>query len=592
MHASATRSIRRPLAVAVAATVAGTLATGTPAHAADHLGPGYSIPDSDGNPGASHIGAYGPPGPQVLGDSQTYCADPLKKGPDDADGYSAPKPVPSWTSSVTGKPVPKKHLAYASYVIGKYGQTQNDAQAAAVDAAVYEWLAGGTYAIDGKRGKERFAYPVVSPTSRTLALRYIGEAQKYAGPYALTITPSVKTTHTGKKVTVDVKVTSTLTGTAIPGVPVSLTGSGAGTATGKVTTDRTGAAEWEFTPSKAGTATVAATATGLPGAQLKVLTPKNPVAQRMLLAGDTTTAKDTAAVDVTPAPGGVTIHKENPEGDVLVGAVFQLRDKTTGKLVAEGKTGEKGVLVFDGIAPGIYTLRETSTGDTIHELVPDQGVTIESGRSAQAHPITVIDPFKKADLLLRKTDKASGKTLPGAVINIAQDVAGPDGKHAPGEKLLSLTTGKDGTAKTQLDVKLKAGTRYWATEITAPDGYQINPTPVAFTAEPGKTVTVTLPNTTIPPTTPPPTTPPPTTPPTTPPPPVPPTTPPSTPPMNPPATPDITPPSGSLAHTGADTTWWLIGGAGALLAAGSAAYWAARNRRDRTAEAEDDTASS
>ncbi|MEU5162334.1 DUF317 domain-containing protein [Streptomyces sp. NPDC020875] len=72
LHASPTRSIRRPLAVAVAAAVAGTLATGTPAVAADRFGPGYSIPDADGNPGASHIGAYGPPGTLVASARQTY----------------------------------------------------------------------------------------------------------------------------------------------------------------------------------------------------------------------------------------------------------------------------------------------------------------------------------------------------------------------------------------------------------------------------------------------------------------------------------------------------------------------------------------
>lgn len=549
--------------MAVAAAVAGTLATGTPAVAADRFGPGYSIPDADQNAGASHIGAYGPPGPAIAGQAQTYCADPEKKGPHRADGYSAPTAVTSWTSSVTGKPVPKANFAYASYVIGKYGQTRDDAQAAAVDAAVYEWLAGGTYAINGGRGTERLAYPVVSPTARTLALRYIDEATKLAGPYTLTITPSATTVHTGKKVTVDVKVTSRLTGAAIPGVPVSLTGSGAGTTTGKVTTGKSGTAQWQFTPAEAGTATVAATATGLPGSQLKVLTPKNPAAQRMLLAGDTTTAKDTAAVKVSQAPGGVTIHKENPAGDILVGAVFQLLEKKTGTVVAEGRTDEKGVLVFDNIAPGTYTLRETDTGDTIHELAPDQDVTIESGRTAQAHPITVIDPFKKADLLVRKTDKATGATLPGAVINIAENKV-KDGQHVPGEKLLALTTGKDGTAKAKLDITLKAGTRYWATEITAPDGYQLNPKPVAFTAEPGQTVTVTLPNTAVP-----------TTPPTTPP-----VSPPAKPPVNPPAAPDVTPPSsGSLAHTGADTTWWLLGGAGALLTAGSAAFWAARRRQ-------------
>ncbi|MFF3556183.1 SpaA isopeptide-forming pilin-related protein [Streptomyces tsukubensis] len=580
MHAPLTRSVRRPLAVAVAAAVAGTLATGTPAHAADRFGPGYSIPDADGTPGASHIGAYGPPGTPVAGDSQTYCADPEKKGPHQADGYSAPKPVTSWTSSVTGKPVPKAHLAYASYVIGKYGQTRSDAQAAAVDAAVYQWLASGTYALDGERGKQRLAYPVVSPTSRTLAQKYVAEAQRLAGPYRLQITPSATTTHTGTKVTVDVEVTSTLTGRPIPGIAVKITGTGAATATGTVTTGKTGAAEWAFTASKEGTATVSATATGLPGSELKVLTPNNPAAQRMLLAGDTTTARDTAAVKVDLAPGGVTIHKENPEGDTLTGVTFQLLDKKTGKVIAEGKTGEKGMLVFDGIAPGTYTLRETDTGDTVHDLVPDQDITIVSGRTAQAHPITIIDPFKDADLLLRKTDKTSGKALAGAVINIAENLP-KDGEDAPGKQILSLTTGKDGTAKAKLDVKLKAGTRYWATEVTAPDGYQLDTTPIPFTAKPGETVTVTVPNTPEP-TTPPPTTPPPTTPPTTPPT-SPPTTPPTVPPKPEPPKPEApSEPSGSLAHTGADAAPWLIGGAAVLFTAGGGALWATRRRTAQT----------
>ncbi|AZK97069.1 MULTISPECIES: SpaA isopeptide-forming pilin-related protein [Streptomyces] len=581
MHAPLTRGVRRPLAVAVAAAVAGTLATAPPAIAADHFGPGYAIPDADGNPGASHIGAYGPPGPQVAGDRQTYCADPEKKGPHQADGYSTPRTVTSWTSSVTGKPVPKANIAYASYVIGKYGQTRDDAQAAAVDAAVYEWLAGGTYALDGKRGQERLSYPVVSATSRTLAQKYVAEAAKYAGPYRLEITPSATTIHTGTEVTVDVEVISTLTGRPIPGVAVKITGTGATAAGGTVTTGKTGAAEWAFTASKEGTATVSATATGLPGSELKVLTPNNSQAQRMLLAGDTTTAKDMAAVKVDQAPGGVTIHKENPEGDVLVGAVFQLLDKTTGKLVAEGKTGEKGVLVFDGIAPGTYTLRETDTGDTDHDLVPDQDITIVSGRTAQANPVTIVDPFKDADLLLRKTDKTSGRALTGAVINIAENTV-KDGEDAPGKQILSLTTGKDGTAKAKLDVKLRSGSRYWATEVTAPDGYQLDAQPIPFTAKPGETVTVTVPNT------PEPTTPPPTTPPTTPPA-TPPTTPPTVPPKPEPPKPETPPdPSGSLAHTGADTAPWLIGGAAVLLTAGVGALWATRRRTTHNTTTGDD----
>ncbi|WP_435599830.1 hypothetical protein [Streptomyces sp. C10-9-1] len=97
MHARTVRGVLRTLAVATAAGVAGTLAW-TPAQAAPapvSLGPGYTIPDSEGNADASHIGAYGPPGPAVHGDVETYCADPERKGPADAGGHSAPQPVTS-----------------------------------------------------------------------------------------------------------------------------------------------------------------------------------------------------------------------------------------------------------------------------------------------------------------------------------------------------------------------------------------------------------------------------------------------------------------------------------------------------------------
>ncbi|WP_367435142.1 MSCRAMM family protein [Streptomyces celluloflavus] len=568
MHATLVRGTSRVLAVAVAAGIAGTLAW-TPAHAApqaDTFGPGFSIPDSQNNPGTSHIGAYGPPGQKVWGDSETYCADPDRKGPAEAGHYSAPKAVTSWTSSVTGKTVPTANLAYASYVIGRYGQTHDAAQAAAVDATVYEWLAGGTYAINGQRGTQRLTYPVVSPTSRTLALRYITEAKRYAGPYALHITPSVKTTHTGQKVTVAVKVTSTLTGATIPGVSVTLAESGTGpeTATGRVTTDEDGTAAWQFTADATGKATVKASATGLPGTQLKVLTPQNTAAQRMLLAGDTTTAENSATIAVEEAPGGVEIHKKDPAGDTITGAAFQLLDTKTSTVVAAGTTNAQGVLVLDGIAPGVYRLRETSTGDTVHALVPDQDVTITAGRTAHANPLTVIDPYRQADLLVRKTDKTTGKPLPGAVINISEDIAAPSGKHRPGKQILSLTTGKDGTATTKLDVTLKAGTHYWATETKAPSGYQLDSELAEFTAKPGTAVTVTLTDTATPPSTPPP---------------APPTTPPPATPPTAAHTPDTPPPSGSLAHTGADATPWLLGGAGLLLAAGGSAVIATRRRR-------------
>ncbi|MGW6202092.1 MSCRAMM family protein [Streptomyces sp. NPDC055089] len=561
MHAPLVRVMPRVAAVAVAAAVIGTLSW-APAHAApaqsDKFGPGYAIPDSEGNAGTSHLGAYGPPGMTVYGQTESYCADPERKGPDGAGGYTGPVTVAHWTSSVTGKPVPDRNLAYASYIVGKYGQTRTAAQAAAVDASVYEWLAGGTYGINGARGKQRLAYPNVSGTARTLALGYLSEAERFAGPYRLTLTPKVTRTTAGQKVAVTVSVTSALSGATVPGVKVTLAESGTGGESGHVTTGQDGAAGWEFTADHKGTTDVTATATGLPGSDLKVLTPKDHTAQRMLLAGDTTTAKAATAIEVTPAPGGVTIHKTDPGGDTLAGAEFQLLDPASGKTVADGTTGADGTLVFDALAPGTYRLRETATGSPLHDRVPDQDITITEGKTAAANPITIIDPFKPAELLLKKVDKATGKPLAGAVITINSDTLS-GGKHTRGREIARLTTGKDGSATLKLNVTLRNGISYWATEAKAPSGYEADAAPRRFTAKPAAPVTVTLADTRTPPA---PSSPPPATP------------PPATPPApQPPA------PTAQLAHTGSGSTIWMVGGAGVLVAAGGSAVWAGTRRR-------------
>ncbi|MFI5867113.1 collagen binding domain-containing protein [Streptomyces sp. NPDC051546] len=560
MQASLVRTSARLAAITIAAAAAGTLAW-APAHAApgpadnhDKFGPGYAIPDSDGNAASSHIGAYGPPGMAVYGNYETFCADPEARGPNEAGGYSDPKTVEHWTSSVTGRPVPDAHLAYASYVVGKYGQTGNAPQAAAVDAAVYEWLAGGTYGIDGARGKQRLAYPQVDPSARTMALGYVAEAKKYAGPYRLTVTPKVAQTPAGKKVAVTVAVTAQLSGAKVPGVKVALTEAGQDGESGQVTTGQDGTADWTFTAGTKGTATVRATAAHLPGSQLKILTPRDSRAQRMLLAGDSTTASADAAVKVTAAPGGVTIHKKDPGGERLIGAAFQLTDPATGKVVAEGKTGTDGTLAFDDLAPGTYRLRETDTGSRLHERVPDQDITITEGKRAAANPITVIDPFKQGELLVKKTDKTTGKPLSGAVITINADTLDASGKHTRGKEIARLTTGKDGTAKLRLDVTLKNGTSYWASETTAPDGYRADAAPQRFTAAPGAQVAVTLADSKTP------------------------ASPPAT--TAPPAAPhQPSSPSAQLAHTGSANTTWLIGAVGVLVAAGGGAVWAGSRRR-------------
>ncbi|WP_433549158.1 SpaA isopeptide-forming pilin-related protein [Streptomyces sp. CA-294286] len=293
----------------------------------------------------------------------------------------------------------------------------------------------------------------------------------------------------------------------------------------------------------------------------------------------TATAQAPEPTPATPAPrsmpetGGVQLSKKDPEGTVMAGAKFTLLT-TAGKEVATGTTDANGRLTFDALAPGIYRLKETASGSPLHDVVADQDVIVTPALT----PLTIVDPFKPAELTIKKTDKATGKPLAGATINVT-----PKG----GGDTVTLTTSANGTAHVKLPATSRAGTAYTATETKAPTGFKLDNTTVAFTAVPGKPVTVTLTNTrtptappTVPPTSPEPTTPSdkptPTTPSST-------KTPASLPPTAPstkePTATTAPSPNGALAQTGAGISPWLVGGAGLLLSAGGGALIAARRRQ-------------
>ncbi|MEU4949875.1 SpaA isopeptide-forming pilin-related protein [Streptomyces lavendulae] len=303
-----------------------------------------------------------------------------------------------------------------------------------------------------------------------------------------------------------------------------------------------------------------------------------------LATGSLTWAPSAWAEAPEPQSGRIEITKKDAGGDLLAGAEFSLLDTLNGTKALQGKTGKDGVLRFESVTPGVWRLKETASGSPIHDLAPDQDIVVTPGQSAK---LTVVDPFKPAEVTVTKKDKDTGKPLAGAVINITP--------QADGGKPLTLTTGKDGTATTKLDVSARTGTTYTATETKAPDGYQLNSTPVKITAKPGEKTTAAFTNTKKDKSTNPPTTPTPTTP----------TTPSGTP--TAPATPTssaTTPtsaapqptattsstasssPKGSLAQTGADSTSWLLAGAGLLISAGGGALLALRRRREASQDSQ------
>ncbi|MEV8128694.1 SpaA isopeptide-forming pilin-related protein [Streptomyces sp. NPDC085944] len=274
--------------------------------------------------------------------------------------------------------------------------------------------------------------------------------------------------------------------------------------------------------------------------------------------------------------GGVAIVKKDPGGDVLAGASFALFD-SAGKETASGKTDTQGQLAFQDLAPGVYRLKEVSSGSPLHDTVDDQDVIVTPGTDT---PLTIIDPFKDASVRLKAKDDKTGKLLPGSTVNIGSGT----------KIILTLTTGPDGTATGKLPINSRTGTDFWVKQVKAPEGYDLYKPSKTFQAKPGDPVTVTTTNAKTA------TTPPPTEKPT-----GKPTDKPSHKPTpDKPGKDEDTPkpstsetpaadettsstaapaPEGALAHTGADATPWLIGGAGVLIAAGGGALFAVRRRR-------------
>ncbi|MCZ4101319.1 LPXTG cell wall anchor domain-containing protein [Streptomyces sp. SID13666] len=292
--------------------------------------------------------------------------------------------------------------------------------------------------------------------------------------------------------------------------------------------------------------------------------------------------------------GSIVITNKDAAGNVLPGATFVLLD-STGREAGRGKTDAHGNLTFPDLAPGVYRLKETSSGSALHEVAADQDVIVTPGATT---PLTITDPFKAAKVLLQAKDDKTGKLLPGSTVNIGTG----------SETLLTLTTGPQGTATAELPVTSRKAD-FWVKQVSAPQGYDLYKPAKAFTATPGAVVTVTVNNSKTATTPKPDPTDKPTTAPS------PPVDKPTDGPSGSPSTapadsaPSATEPSpfptavtakegtpkapvGSLAHTGADATGWIVGAGGLLVAAGGGALIAARRRKSAEPEPDDNRESS
>ncbi|MFJ1757230.1 SpaA isopeptide-forming pilin-related protein [Kitasatospora sp. NPDC088134] len=206
----------------------------------------------------------------------------------------------------------------------------------------------------------------------------------------------------------------------------------------------------------------------------------------LTLAAANATEGVTATAVNRPAPGSVTVHKTDPEGQSLAGAKFQLwrdSDGTTGlqpatdtKVGAECTTGADGICTAT-VDPGTYYWQETAAPDGF--LLPDNPVfgplvlTVDNSR--QGVTTTAVDRPMTGRVQVLKTDP-DGKALSGAVFQLWRDSDGTAGLQPATDSKVGAecTTGADGTCAETVGL----GTYYWQ-ETAAPAGYLL-PDPAVF----------------------------------------------------------------------------------------------------------------
>ncbi|MEZ2716176.1 SpaA isopeptide-forming pilin-related protein [Niallia circulans] len=164
----------------------------------------------------------------------------------------------------------------------------------------------------------------------------------------------------------------------------------------------------------------------------------------------------------------------------LQGAAFSLVDKQSGITLKTAVTDDKGEILFDKLLFGDYVLKEDKAPEGyLAGINGEQNITIEKENSE----ITIKNQKIIKAVQLTKVDMAStDTTLAGATFKLLKKV---DDKFV---ELETLTT--DGEGKLFRD-NLEPG-EYQFIETKAPNGYELNEEPIAFTIKEDQTKVIEL----------------------------------------------------------------------------------------------------
>lgn len=177
--------------------------------------------------------------------------------------------------------------------------------------------------------------------------------------------------------------------------------------------------------------------------------------------------------------GKISIFKtDNATGEKLVGAGFRVCDPD-GNVVAEGKTGEDGMVTFE-LRYGEYTVAEYEAPEGY--VLDDKPYQFSITEDGQELSVDLANTRIKGKLVISKVDADTEKLLPDAGFRIYA---------ADGETVIKEgCTNKEGVAEFELEFG-----KYFYQEFDAPDGYQIDDTLYEFyITEDGQMVSVVMTN--------------------------------------------------------------------------------------------------
>jgi hypothetical protein len=374
----------------------------------------------------------------VPGKSHTFCIDLRFWYPSRTDAYRELAIGTVGLRNRAGQVVSARMQQEIAYAIWNAGQSSDPDRQAAVMLYLHSRM--------GDAAPGEIDPTALGPTVTSLYGAIARAAARFHGPYR--IVASLPSSTVGERVTATIRVLSA-SGTAVPGVPLTLTSTGATGVPGKVTTDAKGVASVPLTSSTADGVTLAVRtgtlASTLPRVYAASKHPAAANAQRIAVA-DTQTLAATFTADVSKSR--IAVATEATPAQVALGAASRDKVHITGALpswkgsvqisafgpfataddatcdgtpVVTSTYDASGPLTFLSApatftAPGWYAYQETVPGDddTI-------GLTTECGEASEMVQVQVVPTLG--------TTVSSPVVAPGTAISDHVAVAGLAGQQ-------------------------------------------------------------------------------------------------------------------------------------------------------------------